>query len=109
MLYKYLKDKMNVRDTIRAVNNSYGCIVTDTKDICYIFSVWFHSVFKNEDAINQPEDEANEINNFPVCPNITINISDRLKIVNSFRFLYVFSPENRYLLAQCLYCGRMPT
>ena len=56
MLYKYLKDKMNVRDTIRTVNNSDGCIVTDTKDI---FNVWFHSIFKNEDAINQPEDEAN--------------------------------------------------
>ena len=55
MLYKYLKDKMNVRDTIRAVNNFYGCIA-DTKDICDIFNVWFHSVFKNEDAINQPED-----------------------------------------------------
>ena len=44
MLYKYLKDKMNVRDTIRPANNSDGWIVTDTKDICDIFNVWFHSV-----------------------------------------------------------------
>jgi len=82
MLYKYLNDKINVRDTIGAVNYSDGCIVTDTKVICDIFYVSFHSYFKNEDAINQPEDEANEFNNYPICPNITIdpfNISD-LKI-----------------------------
>ena len=56
--------------------------IIPTKDICDIFNIWFHSVFKNEDAINQPEDEANLINNFSVCPNITIDpiyISDRLK------------------------------
>jgi hypothetical protein len=38
MLYKYLKDKNNVRDTIGAINDSDGCIVTDTKDICDIFN-----------------------------------------------------------------------
>ena len=41
---------MNVKDTIGAVNNSDSCVATSTKDICDIFNVWFHSVFKNEDV-----------------------------------------------------------
>ena len=63
MLYK---DKLNVKDTIRAVNTD-GQVIINPKTICDIFNEWFHSVFRVEDV-----SILSEFENSPhvICPQI---------------------------------------
>ena len=52
LLYKYIKDKMNIKETIRAAYNLDGSIVSNPEKICEIFNIWFYSVFQSENVSN---------------------------------------------------------
>ena len=55
LLYKYIKDKMNIKESIKAINGDDGTVLHNPKDICNKFNSWFHSVFQAEDLSNIPE------------------------------------------------------
>jgi len=49
MVFKYINSKTKIRDNIRVLQTSDD-IITDPKNICEVFSEWFHYVFhKNDD------------------------------------------------------------
>jgi len=101
LLYKYIKDKMNIKETIRAVNNLDGSIVTNPEKICEIFNNWFHSVFQSENISNLPVLSENHI--ISMCPQIRFDrfdISDRLKLLDGSKSI---GPDNihPYVLKQC--------
>ena len=49
LLYKYIKDKMNIKESIKEINGDDGTVLHNPKDICHKFNSWFHSVFQAED------------------------------------------------------------
>ena len=96
----YIKDKTNIRESVRALHGDNGSILSNPRNICHKFNVWFHSVFHLEDLSNMPQFSLCDI---PSCPVVFFDpedISDRLKNLDGNKSI---GPDavNPYALKQC--------
>jgi len=101
VLYKYIKDKMKIKESIKAINGDDGTVLHNPKDICDKLNSWFHSVFQAEDLSHIPQVI---LGNTPLCQPVIfdpIDIADSLKQLDGDKFICLDN-IHPYVLKQCL-------
>jgi hypothetical protein len=92
---------------VQALHGDDGSILSNPKNICHKFNVWFHSVFHLEELSNMPQFSLCDV---PSCPVVFFDlegISDRLKYLDGNKSIgsdTVFP----YVLKQCYSSFSLP-
>ena len=84
LVYKYINDRVKIKESIRAIMNENGELITDPKIITDTFNDWFFTVFKKESCDNMP------VCSLPTsfCDNLKfdpIDIAERLSRLDGFK------------------------
>ena len=54
LFYKYVNDRVKIKENIRAISDENGVLITDPKRIADTFNEWFFTVFMKESCDNMP-------------------------------------------------------